>query len=116
MELDQEFIDGLSVNSTAIVDRIADELKVRPAQVKAVVDLLAEGCTVPFISRYRKERTGELDEVQVRDVSHLSVSYVNLETRRIEVVKSIHAQGKLDATLYRNIMKCATLVEIEDIY
>ncbi|HOX18074.1 MAG TPA: Tex family protein [Spirochaetales bacterium] len=116
MELDQEFIDGLSVNSTAIVDRIAGELKVRPAQVKAVVDLLAEGCTVPFISRYRKERTGELDEVQVRDVSHLSVSYVNLETRRVEVVKAIHAQGKLDATLYRNIMKCATLVEIEDIY
>jgi uncharacterized protein len=81
-----------------------------------VVELTAEGCTVPFISRYRKERTGELDEVQVRDVVHRHESLTNLETRRIEVIQAIFGQGKLSEELYKNIKKCATLTEIEDIY
>ena len=71
---------------------------------------------LPFISRYHKERTGELDEVQVRDVVHLHQSLTNLETRRIEVIQAIHGQGKLTEELYGNIRKCATLTEIEDIY
>ncbi len=116
MEITQEFVEGLSVNEVALLKRIASELNIRPEQASAVVTLVGEGCTIPFISRYRKERTGSLDEVQVRDVSHLFVSYKNLEERRIEVAKAIFAQGKLGAELFGFIQKAATLAEIEDIY
>ena len=74
---------------------VADELNIRPQQVQAVVSLINEGCTVPFISRYRKEKHGSLDEVQVRDCDHLFKSRMNLENRRIEIIRGIFAQGKL---------------------
>jgi uncharacterized protein len=116
MELNAEFIGGLTLDNAAILNRIATELTIRVSQASAVVELTAEGCTVPFISRYRKERTGELDEVQVRDVVHKYGSFVNLETRRIEVIQGIFAQGKLTPELFANINKCSTLTAIEDIY
>jgi uncharacterized protein len=116
MEITQEFVDGLVVNEVEIMKRIADDLKVRVSQVSAVVGLIAEGCTVPFISRYRKEMTGSLDEVQVRDVDHGFTSGKNLETRRLEIVRGIFEQGKLTEGLYENIVKAATLTELEDIY
>jgi len=116
MELNDEFIAGLEVVKADLLNRIASQLSIRASQASAVVELTAEGCTVPFISRYRKERTGELDEVQVRDVVHLHQSLTNLETRRIEVIQAIYGQGKLTGELYVNINKCATMTEIEDIY
>ncbi len=116
MEFTQEHIDALAVNEVAILKRVAEELKIQPAQVSAVVSLVAEGCTIPFISRYRKERHGSLDEVQVRDSDHLFKSYTNLETRRIEIVKGIFAQGKLSDSLYNNVMKASTLTELEDLW
>ena len=116
MELNEEFVSGLAISQADLLNRIASELNVRVSQAAAVVELTAEGCTVPFISRYRKERTGELDEVQVRDVVHRHASLTNLEARRIEVIQAIFAQGKLSEELYKNINKCATLTEIEDIY
>lgn len=116
MELTDDFVASLEPSRVEIISKIADALSIRVSQATAVVDLTAEGCTVPFISRYRKERTGELDEVQVRDVVHLHQSLVNLETRRIEVIKGIHAQGKLTEELYANLRKCSTLTEIDDIY
>lgn len=116
MELNEEFVTGLQVSQTDLLNRIASQLNVRASQALAVVELTAEGCTVPFISRYRKERTGELDEVQVRDVVHVHQSLTNLETRRIEVIQAIFSQGKLTEELYKNIGKCSTLTEIEDIY
>ncbi len=116
MELTEEFVSALSIDQAQLVSRIAESISVRPSQAAAVVELTAEGCTVPFISRYRKERTGELDEVQVRDVVHLHQSLTNLETRRIEVIQAIFSQGKLTEDLYANIKKCSTLTEIEDIY
>ncbi|TFG81194.1 MAG: RNA-binding transcriptional accessory protein [Spirochaetales bacterium] len=116
MELNEEFVNGLAIDPADLLNRIAAELSIRASQASVVVELTAEGCTVPFISRYRKERTGELDEVQVRDVVHRHGSLVNLETRRIEVVQAIFGQGKLTEELYRNIRKCSTLTEIEDIY
>ncbi|HOV94996.1 MAG TPA: Tex family protein [Spirochaetales bacterium] len=109
-------IETMVVNEVAILERIASELAIKPAQVSAVVSLTAEGCTVPFISRYRKERTGSLDEVQVRDCVHKFESYKNLEERRIEVLKGINALGKLDETLYENIAKASTLTELEDLW
>jgi uncharacterized protein len=116
MELTQEFIDSLKVNETALMKRIAENTLINQWQVAAVVELLSEGATVPFIARYRKERTGSLDEVQVRDVEHRFNSGKNLEERRIEIIQLIFAQGKLSEPLYDNIMKGASLAELEDVY
>ncbi|GHT00943.1 tex protein [Spirochaetia bacterium] len=116
MELDQQFIDALAVNEISLMKGIAEALKVNMAQVSAVISLLAEGSTVPFIARYRKEKTGSLDEVQVRDAEHLFNSGKNLEERRIEIIRGIFEQGKLTEVLYENITRAATLTELEDIY
>ncbi|MGP1577124.1 MAG: helix-hairpin-helix domain-containing protein [Treponema sp.] len=116
MELTQEFIDGLIVNEIDIMKKIAEELNIRMQQVSAVISLVNEGCTIPFISRYRKEMHGSLDEVQVRDSDKLFKSYTNLETRRLEIVRGIFATGKLTELLYENIMKAGTLTELEDIW
>jgi len=116
MEFNQEFIEQLKVNETSLIERIAGELSVRDRQVSSVVALIGEGSTVPFIARYRKEQTGSLDEVQVRDIDHLFKSGTNLETRRIEIIRLIFEQGKLTEALYENISKAATLTELEDIY
>ncbi|MDR1363705.1 MAG: RNA-binding transcriptional accessory protein [Spirochaetaceae bacterium] len=116
MEFTQEFIDGLAVNEAGVMKRIAETLSVRTDQVSVVVGLFNEGGTVPFIARYRKEATGSLDEVQIRDIEHLFSSGVNMETRRIEIIRGIFEQGKLDEPLYENILKAASLSELEDIY
>jgi uncharacterized protein len=116
MELTKEFIDGLTVNEIALMKRIAEQMSINLGQVSAVIGLINEGSTVPFISRYRKEATGNLDEVQVRDVDHFFTSGKNLETRRLEIIRGIFDQGKLTEALYDNITKAATLTELEDIY
>jgi uncharacterized protein len=116
MDITAEFIDSLAVNEANIMKGIAGTLTVNFGQVQAVVSLIAEGSTVPFIARYRKEKTGSLDEVQIRDIDHLFTGGKNLENRRIEIIRGIFEQGKLTETLYGNISKAATLVELEDIY
>lgn len=116
MELNEDFINGLEINPVDIIKNISQELNIPVRQVNATVNLFKEGNTIPFISRYRKEVTGSLDEIQVRDISH-KLSYLeNLETRRIEIIKGIFAQGKLTDELYLNILKCSTLTELEDLY
>jgi uncharacterized protein len=116
MELTKEFIDSLVVDEAKLTAGIAHVMALRETQAASVAALLAEGCTVPFIARYRKEKTGSLDEVQVRDIEHRLASGRNLETRRIEIVRGIFDQGKLTEGLYENISKAATLTELEDIY
>jgi len=116
MEITAEFIDALQVNEVALMKRIAEEMSINLGQVSAVIGLFAEGCTVPFIARYRKEKTGSLDEVQVREIDHRFTSGKNLESRRIEIIRGIFEQGKLTETLYENISKAATLTELEDLY
>ncbi|MCR5699162.1 MAG: RNA-binding transcriptional accessory protein [Treponemataceae bacterium] len=116
MEFTQETMDALVVNEVAIMKKIAEELNIRVSQVSAVISLVNEGCTIPFISRYRKEAHGSLDEVQVRDCDHLFKSYTNIETRRIEIVKGIFAQNKLSETLYQAVMGAKTLTELEDLW
>jgi protein Tex len=116
MELTEGIIADLKVDEVAIMNRIAAELGIRTSQVSAVVTLVGEGCTIPFISRYRKERTGSLDEVQVRDSAHKFESGKALEERRLEVIRGIFALGKLDETLYANLRKATTLAELEDIW
>jgi len=116
MEFTQESIDALIINEVAIMKRIAEELSIKMPQVSAVISLIGEGCTIPFISRYRKEQHGSLDEVQVRDCDHLFKSYSNLETRRIEIIKGVFGQGKLTEHLYEAVMTAKTLTELEDLW
>ena len=116
MEFTQELIDSLVVNEVDIMKKIAEELNIRLQQVSAVISLVNEGCTIPFISRYRKEKHGSLDEVQVRDCDHLFKSYKNLEDRRLEIVKGIFAQGKLTESLYNAAMSATTLTALEDLW
>ncbi|MBE6349410.1 MAG: RNA-binding transcriptional accessory protein [Spirochaetaceae bacterium] len=116
MDFTQESIDALALNEVAIMKRIAEELSIKVAQVSAVISLVKEGCTIPFISRYRKEMHGSLDELQVRESDNLFKSYCNLETRRIEIIKGVFAQGKLTDFLYDSVMNAKTLTELEDLW
>ena len=116
MEFTQESVDALVVNEVDIMKKIAGELNIQMQQVSAVISLFEEDCTVAFISRYRKDKTGNLDEVQVLNIDHSYKSYKNLEERRIEIVKGVFAQGKLTDSLYEAIMAATTLAALEDIW
>ena len=116
MEFTQESIDALVVNEVEIMKKIAEELTIRVQQVSAVISLVNEGCTIPFISRYRKEKHDNLNEVQVTACDHLFKSYKNLEERRLEIVKGIFAQNKLTESLYNAAMNAKTLTELEDLW
>ena len=116
MDFTQEQIDALVVNEVEIMKKIADELNIRVQQVSAVISLFNEGCTVAFISRYRKEKTDNLDEVAVTAIDHSFKSYKNLEERRLEIVKGVFAQGKLTDSLYTAIMASTTLAALEDLW
>ena len=99
-----------------ILLQIAAELKVRPAQVNAAVELLDGGATVPFIARYRKEATDGLDDIQLRELES-RLSYLReLEDRRAAVLKSIDEQGKLTPELRAAIETVPTKQELEDLY
>jgi len=99
-----------------IEHRIAVELNVRPAQVKAAVQLLDEGATVPFIARYRKEVTGELDDTQLRNLEERLGYLRELEDRRGAVLASIEEQGKLTPELRAVIEDAETKQRLEDLY
>jgi protein Tex len=99
-----------------INQRIADELSVGAGQVAAAVALLDEGATVPFIARYRKEKTGGLDDTQLRTLAERIVYLRDLEERRAMVLKTVDEQGKLTPELARSINGAATKVELEDLY
>ena len=99
-----------------ILLQIAAELKVRPAQVNAAVELLDGGATVPFIARYRKEATDNLDDIQLRELE-ARLSYLReLEERRAAVLKTIEEQGKLTPALRASIDAAPTKQELEDLY
>ena len=99
-----------------IIAQIAQELSVKPAQVKAAVDLLNGGATVPFIARYRKEATDGLDDIQLRELEQ-RLSYLReLEDRRAAVLNSIAEQGKLTPELEAALWAAATKQELEDLY
>lgn len=86
-----------------IAELIARELDLRSAQVQAVIDLLNDGATVPFISRYRKEATGAMDEVAVRNIEVLNKYYVDLEKRKEYILGVIDAAGALTDELRERI-------------
>ena len=95
---------------------VSAELKINSKQVKSVISLLEDGNTVPFIARYRKEQTGALDEVQIRDIMERWQYIQNLEQRKEEVLRTIEEQGKLTPELAAQIGKAVKLQEVEDLY
>ncbi|MDO8458907.1 MAG: Tex family protein [Burkholderiaceae bacterium] len=108
--------DILSHTTAQITFQIASEIKVRPDQVKTAIELLDGGATVPFIARYRKEATGGLDDIQLRELE-FRLSYLReLADRRIAVLKAIDEQGKLTDALRLAIADTATKQELEDLY
>lgn len=99
-----------------LMKQVANELAIKLTQVKNVIDLTNEGNTIPFIARYRKERTGALDEVVIRDILDRWNYLLNLEERKAEVIRIIDEQGKLTEDLAGKIENATKLQEVEDLY
>lgn len=99
-----------------IVSVISNELNIKSWQVQNVVSLLNEGCTVPFIARYRKEKHASLDDQIIRQISERFEYLSNLEKRKEEIILSITKQGKMTDDIEKSLENALTLVEIEDIY
>ena len=94
---------------------IASELGIKPAQVEAVIQLIDEGNTIPFIARYRKEAHGGLNDEVLRDLDERLTYLRNLEERKEAVLKSIEEQEKLTPELKKEIEEAMTLVAVEDL-
>ncbi|MEU7767720.1 Tex family protein [Nocardia sp. NPDC049190] len=105
-----------SASSVGVNRRIAEELAVRETQVRAAVELLDAGSTVPFIARYRKEVTDGLDDAQLRLLDERLHYLRELDERRATILESIRGQGKLDDALHQQIMLAETKARLEDIY
>ena len=99
-----------------IINQIATELNIKTTQVESVLTLLEEGNTIPFIARYRKEKTGSLDEEQIRKINEIYDYQVSLLKRKEDVIRLIDEKDLLTDELRDNIMKCQKLIEVEDLY
>ena len=99
-----------------IIEQIAQEQGITKKQVETVLELLKEGNTIPFIARYRKEKTNALDEEQIRKINEVYEYQLNLLARKEDVIRLIHEKQMLTEELRENIMKCSRLVEVEDLY
>ena|SRR6478672_360899 len=95
---------------------LAEELSLNPSQVQNALELFAEGATIPFIARYRKERTGLLNEIQLRDLSERFAYLTELEDRKASILDAIASQGKLTDDLKAQIESCLQKTELEDLY
>ena len=98
------------------IPHVASELKLSPRTVRAVAALLDDKCTIPFIARYRKEATGDLNEVQIRAIEERRTYLIELEARRQTILGLIAEQGKLTPTLADAIQACAQKATLEDLY
>ena len=99
-----------------IIDEISNNLNIKNNQIEAVLKLLEEGNTIPFIARYRKEATGALDEEQIRQINEYYEYQISLLKRKETVIKLIDEKGMLTDEIKNNIMSCKKLVEVDDIY
>ncbi|MGD2121911.1 MAG: Tex family protein [Gemmatimonadota bacterium] len=106
----------MSTSAPAIAPRVARELNLSPDQVTAALALFQEGATLPFIARYRKERTGGLDEIQLRDVRDRAAYLQELEDRRAFILESVESQGALTPELAEKIRAAETKQALEDLY
>ncbi len=98
------------------IEYIASRLQVKPWQVENCVNLFAEGATIPFVSRYRKERTGGLDEVEVAEIRHWTDVFAEMEKRKQTVLETIGQAGALSDSLRKTIESCTDATVLEDIY
>ena len=99
-----------------IPQKLADEFQLRQEQIDNTIALLDDGKTIPFIARYRKERTGSLDDQVLRAIDNRLQYLRKLEQRKSEILSAIESQGKLTPELTEKIQKAETLVETEDLY
>ena len=99
-----------------IIQKITEELQVKKGQVEAAVKLIDEGNTIPFISRYRKEATGALNDEQLRNLDERLTYLRNLEEKKAQVISSIDEQGKLTEELRAAIENAQTQVAVDDLY
>ena len=98
------------------VKYIASLLRIQPWQVENCAELFADGCTIPFISRYRKERTGGLTDIEVAEVKHWADVFEEMEKRKASILKTIAEQEKLTPQLQKKIENCVVSSELEDLY
>ncbi len=101
---------------SAVAQQLAQELSLRPQQVENALELLQQGATIPFIARYRKERTGEMDEVQLRQLQDRYTYIHQLEARKESILQAIAEQGQLTDDLQAKIAACTQKNELEDLY
>lgn len=101
---------------SGIHKKIAEILHLAEHQIEAVLQLAAEGATIPFIARYRKERTGNLDELQIEQIIHQNKKHLELESRKESIIHSIESQGLLTDELKKQILHCQESAELEDLY
>ncbi len=99
-----------------IEGQLAQELNVRPEKVRSAVELLDGGATVPFIARYRKEATGNLDDIQLRELEARLAYLREMQSRRETIIQSITEQGKLTPELHQSLLQAATKQALEDLY
>lgn len=104
------------MENTQHTKSIAQTLDIGEKQVEATLLLLGEGCTIPFIARYRKERTGKLDEVQIGRIAEANERLKELDKRKATIIKSISEQGKLTFDLEKRILSCCETAALEDLY
>ena len=103
-------------NEQLIIQLIAQELSLRAEQIKNALELFAEGATIPFVARYRKERTGEMNEIQLRDLQDRYAYLTELRDRKAVILQAITDQGKLSDALRTKIEACTQKTELEDLY
>lgn len=99
-----------------LIDAMIQEVRLERNHVRSVVELLEDGATVPFVARYRKERTGNMDEVMIREVRDRYAYLAELKSRKKTILKTIRKQGKLTPELEERIMACDQRVVLEDLY
>ena len=99
-----------------IIEQLASTLKISTKQIEEVLSLLSEGATIPFIARYRKERTGNLNEDQIRAIEEQYKYQENLLKRKEDVIRLIDEKGLLTEEIKNSVLACTKLTEIEDVY
>jgi uncharacterized protein len=111
-----EPISSPSADTAKHIALIAQESNISVHSVAATAKLIAEGATVPFIARYRKEATGELDEVQITTIRDSMLRLVDLDSRRTAIIKSLEERNLLTPELQKKILQCATMTSLEDVF
>ncbi len=102
--------------NTELIKEIINELNVKTSQIEATLELLSEGATIPFIARYRKEKTGALNEEQIKKIEESYTYQINLLKRKEDVIRLIDEKGLMNDALKESIMNASKLVEVEDLY